>query len=370
MPLHAPDETRAPASALAARTPSDESRLAHWLEKHVTGEPHRTLNVRQFKGGQSNPTFWLGIEAAASGQARELVLRRKPAGVLLPSAHAIEREYRVMKALAPSGFPVPQMLAQCDDETILGTPFFVMTYVPGRIYWDPALPDVSSPETRGHIHRAYIEALAQLHTLDYRALGLSDYGKAAGYVPRQVARWSSQYEASRTDDIPAMNALMAFVRERVPTNDETTLIHGDYRLDNLVFDDTPQPRVRAVLDWELSTLGHPASDLAYACLAYHINIPGRGGLLGVDLTSLGIPTEQEAVDAYCTHTKRTNLDDYPYFVAFGIFRLAAIAQGVFKRSLQGNASSDSAGSFGAAVKFLAELGCSVAKIASRPQESL
>jgi aminoglycoside phosphotransferase (APT) family kinase protein len=287
-------------------------------------------------------------------------------GELLPSAHAVEREYRIIRALQGTGVPVPKALGLCEDATVIGTPFFVMSFVKGRIFWDPTLPELASNAARTALYREYTDALAALHQVDFAKVGLGDYGKVGSYVARQVDRWSKQYESSRTSDIPAMEALMTFVRTKVPTSDETTLIHGDYRIDNIMYSMDEAPKALAIIDWELSTLGHPVSDLAYACMGYHLNLPGRGGLAGVDVASLGIPTEQEMVDAYCARTGRGQIADWPYFMAFGIFRLAAIAQGVFKRSLQGNASSDSASSYGAAVTMLAELGCSIAGIKTTP----
>ena len=357
MALTAPPQTRPPRAAHEI----DASALARWLGDHVEGCKGGTATVRQFKGGQSNPTYWVGIEASEGGE-HELVIRKKPPGELLPSAHAVEREYRIMKALGNTNVPVPRALGLCEDASVIGTPFFVMKYVAGRIFWDPTVPEVKDNAARTAIYREYIDALAALHQVDFVKVGLGDYGKVGGYVGRQVNRWSKQYEASRTSDIPAMEALMKFVREKVPASDETTLIHGDYRIDNLMYSADELPRAVAIIDWELSTLGHPVSDLAYACMGYHLNLPGRGGLAGVDVASLGIPTEQEMVDAYCKRMGRGAITDYPYFMAFGIFRLAAIAQGVFKRSLQGNASSDSASSYGAAVTMLAELGCGIAGI--------
>jgi aminoglycoside phosphotransferase (APT) family kinase protein len=361
MALIAPDKTREPRDAHKI----DENALLRWLAAHVESCRSATkATVRQFKGGQSNPTYWVGVEGADADDNLELVVRKKPPGDLLPSAHAVEREYRVMKALDGTGVPVPKALGLCDDASVIGTPFFVMKHVNGRIFWDPTIPEVASNEERAAIYRDYIHVLAKLHQVDYAKVGLVDYGKVGGYVARQVDRWSKQYEASRTSEIPAMEALLAFVRGKTPASDETTLIHGDYRIDNIMYSDTErsEPTAIAVIDWELSTLGHPVSDLAYACMGYHLNLPGRGGLAGVDVAKLGIPNEQEMVDAYCKHTGRAAIADWSYFMAFGIFRLAAIAQGVFKRSLQGNASSDSASSYGAAVTMLAELGCSIAGI--------
>ena len=370
MALTAPPQTRAPRAAHEL----DPHALKRWLSDNVKGCPGGDATVRQFKGGQSNPTYWVGVEGVDGGcpDQLELVVRKKPPGDLLPSAHAVEREYRVMNALRDTGVPVPPMLGLCEDPNVIGTPFFVMKYMAGRIFWDPTVPEVASNAARIAIYREYTDALAALHRVDYVKVGLGDYGKVGGYVARQVDRWSKQYEASRTSEIPAMEALMAWVRSDKPTSDETTLIHGDYRIDNLMYSAAPSdpaqpdnPKAIAILDWELSTLGHPVSDLAYACMGYHLNLPGRGGLAGVDVRALGIPTEQEMVDAYCAKTGRARIDDWPYFMAFGIFRLAAIAQGVFKRSTQGNASSDDASSYGAAVTMLAELGCSIAGIPTR-----
>ena len=379
MALTAPHQTREPRDAHKL----DGTALLRWLSAHVEGCRGATAaTVRQFKGGQSNPTYWVGVEGGAAGGTEggaadlELVVRKKPPGDLLPSAHAVEREYRIMKALDGTGVPVPKALGLCDDATVIGTPFFVMKHVAGRIFWDPTLPEVAGNDERAAIYRDYIRVLAKLHQVDYVKVGLGDYGKVGGYVTRQVDRWSKQYEASRTSEVPAMEALLAFVRGKTPASDETTLIHGDYRIDNIMYSDaqpaapptallTAAPPIAvAVIDWELSTLGHPVSDLAYACMGYHLNLPGRGGLAGVDVAALGIPTEQEMVDAYCTLTGRSAIADWPYFMAFGIFRLAAIAQGVFKRSLQGNASSDNASSYGAAVTMLAELGCGIAGIST------
>jgi aminoglycoside phosphotransferase (APT) family kinase protein len=369
MALTAPPQTRAPEKTAEAHR-LDEVALERWLGDNVEGCRGGKATVRQFKGGQSNPTYWVGVEGGDGGDV-ELVVRKKPPGDLLPSAHAVEREYRVMRALGKSPVPVPEALALCEDASVIGTPFFVMRHVTGRIFWDPTVPQLASNEERAGVYREYVRVLANLHKVDFARAGLEDYGKIGGYVGRQVDRWSKQYEASRTSEIPAMEALLAFVRGKIPASDETALIHGDYRIDNIMYSAHDEggaagPKAIAVIDWELSTLGHPVSDLAYACMGYHLNLPGRGGLAGVDVASLGIPNENELVDAYCAQTGRGAITDYPYFMAFGIFRLAAIAQGVYKRSLQGNASSDSASSYGAAVGMLAELGCSIAEIKPGP----
>jgi aminoglycoside phosphotransferase (APT) family kinase protein len=336
-----PENTRPPKEAHRL----NEASLAAWLGKGP-------IEVRKFKGGQSNPTYWIGTAE------EELVLRKKPPGKLLPSAHAVEREYRVMRALRHTNVPVPEASALCEDDSVIGTPFFVMRYVPGRLFWDATLPEATGTEERRAIYRDYVRVLAAIHQVDFAAVGLGDYGKQGGFVARQVERWSKQYQSSQTSEIPAMNALMAHLAKNVPAKDETALIHGDYRLDNLLYA-KDSPRVAAVIDWELSTLGHPLSDLAYACMGYRLNLPGRSSLAGVDVSPLGIPTEDEVVAEYCRLTGRDRIDAWPYFMAFGVFRLAAIAQGVYKRGLQGNASSDETSGYGDAVKILAELGCSI-----------
>jgi aminoglycoside phosphotransferase (APT) family kinase protein len=361
MSLTPPPNTRPPRDAHQL----DEAALGKWLGAHVPGCTDAPPSVQKFKGGQSNPTYWVG-----SGDV-PLVLRKKPPGKLLPSAHAVEREYRIMRALAGTDVPVPEAIALCEDDGVLGTPFFVMRWVPGQIFWNPELPELS-PANRKALYQEYVRVLAALHQVDYAAVGLGDYGKVGGFVARQVDRWSKQYQASRTSEIAPMEALMRWLGENLARAepDETTIVHGDYRIDNLMFgpprDEDAPPRAAALLDWELSTLGHPLSDLAYACMSYHVNIPGRGGLAGVALAGTGIPTEDELVAEYVRLTGRERIDEsWPYFVAFGIFRLAAIAQGVYARSLQGNASSDDAAFYGAAVKMLAEIACGIAKVTVR-----
>jgi aminoglycoside phosphotransferase (APT) family kinase protein len=359
MPLVPPTNARPPREAHRL----DEAALGRWLAENVHGCAGGTARVLQFKGGQSNPTYWVGVEGGEGGDV-ELALRKKPPGKLLPSAHAIEREYRVMRALRGSEVPVPEALALCEDDTVVGTPFFVMRYVPGRIFWQATLPELATNEERRAVYDEYVRVLAALHRVDFTAVGLADYGRVGGFVARQVDRWSKQYEASRTGEVRAMDALIRWLAANVPARDETTLVHGDYRLDNLIFSPSGAPRAVATLDWELSTLGHPLSDLAYACMGYRLNLPGRGGLAGIDVASLGMPSEEELVAAYCRLTGRAGVEDWPYYMAFGIFRIAAIVQGVYKRSLQGNASSDDAASYGAAVGMLSELACSIAGVAT------
>ncbi len=345
--MQAPENTREPRDAHRI----DADRLAAWMKEHVEGFVGPELAVRKFRGGQSNPTYWIGTEGHA------YALRKKPPGKLLPSAHAVEREYRVMTALRDTDVPVARTYALCEDPEVVGTPFFVMDYLNGRIFWNVQLPE-QTPDERRAIYAEAIRVLSALHTVDVDAVGLGDYGKRGGYVARQVSRWSKQYRASETQEVAPMDALIAWLPENLPDNDETTLVHGDYRLDNLIFD-ASEARVLSVIDWELSTLGHPLSDLAYVCMLYDVALPRVGGLLGVDFEATGIPTEGAFVAAYCEATGRSPLphDEWAWFKAFSLFRLAAIAQGVFARSQQGNASSDDAAMYGAAVAHLSSIAC-------------
>jgi aminoglycoside phosphotransferase (APT) family kinase protein len=306
------------------------------------------VKVRQFEGGQSNPTFHL---AAASGA---YVLRKKPPGRLLPSAHAIDREFRVLETLAGSAVPVARPRLYCGDAAIIGTAFYVMDYVPGRIFADPLLPGMSAAERRA-IYDAMNGTLAVLHLFDWRAAELEDFGRTENYVARQIARWSKQYAETKTKDVPAMDRLQRWLEERIPPGEVTALVHGDFRLGNLIFHDS-EPRVVAVLDWELATLGHPFADLAYNCMAYHwpAGHAVAPGFEGIDIGSLGIPAEDAYVAAYARRTGRDAVPDFTFFLAFSLFRVAAIQQGVYARSLQGNASSATAARFGAAFEMVAE----------------
>lgn len=342
--MDAPANTR----EVSERHRFDEARLAAYLGAGA-------LTVRQFRGGQSNPTFWL------TDGARAWVLRKKPPGALLPSAHQVEREHRVMAALASTDVPVPRVHALCEDAAVIGTPFYLMDPVDGRIFWNVQLPGMAREE-RAAIYEELARVLAAIHAVDLEATGLADYGKIGGYVERQTRRWSEQYRASETERVPAMEALLAWLPAHLPATDETTLAHGDFRLDNLIFHPT-EPRCLAVIDWELSTLGHPLADLAYTCMLYDVQIPRVGGLLGVDFEATGIPSEARFVERYCAHAGRGGVgSDWPFFKAFGLFRLAAIAQGVFKRSQAGNASSDDAAMYGAAVGVLSAIACRIVGI--------
>ncbi len=312
------------------------------------------LQVCQFKGGQSNPTYWL------ADRERQYALRKKPPGELLQSAHAVDREYRVMRALGDTDVPSATMYALCEDDSIIGTSFFVMEYVEGRIFWNVQLPELEPSERRA-IYEELARVLAAIHSVDLGAVGLSDYGRPDAYVQRQVKRWTKQYLASQTADVEAMNTLIEWLPANIPDDEATALVHGDYRLDNIIFHPT-EPRALAVIDWELSTLGHPLSDLAYTCMLYDVMLPKIGGLAGVDFEKSGIPDETAFVARYCELVGREGVPDLNYYKAFSIFRLAAIAQGVYKRSLDGNASSTEAAMFGAAVPHLAGIGCGLAGI--------
>lgn len=326
----------------------DEGALARYLQEHLEGA-FDALEVKQFAGGQSNPTFML------TAADRRYVLRKKPPGKLLPSAHAVEREYRVINALADTGVPVPTARLLCEDAEIIGTPFYVMDFVEGRVIADPKLPGVDKEE-RTAMYESMNETLAQIHLVDWRAVGLEGFGKPERYVERQIKRWSQQYEASRTDDIDSMNELMTWLPANTPQEDETTIAHGDFRPGNLIFHPT-EPRVIAVLDWELSTLGHPLGDLAYNCMAYRLppSDAELSGLMGVDTEALGIPSEEAFVADYVERTGRKPIEDWNFFMAFSLFRIAAICQGVYKRSLDGNASDAKAGMYGVVARLLADL---------------
>jgi aminoglycoside phosphotransferase (APT) family kinase protein len=339
---------------MAVREPHrfDAARLEGWLAEHVPGF-RGPLTVEQFKGGQSNPTYLLG---APSGR---YVLRRKPPGKLLPSAHAVDREYRVMAALAGSGVPVPRVFGLCPDEGVIGTAFFVMDFVAGRVLWDQTLPGMA-PAERAAIFDAMNDVIAKLHRVDYASVGLSDFGKTGGYVARQIARWTKQYRASETESIPAMERLIEWLPAHLPPTESTGLVHGDYRLDNLIFHPS-EPSILAVLDWELATLGDPLADFAYHVMYWRL-APGLfRGLDGVDLAALGIPTEADYVAAYCQRTGRrsagrTHIDHWDFYVAYNMFRLAAILQGIMGRVRDGTAASAQAADAGLRARAVADAG--------------
>ncbi|GGE40267.1 aminoglycoside phosphotransferase [Marinicauda pacifica] len=330
----------------------DESALDAWMTAHV-GDYAGPLTVTQFKGGQSNPTYKLDTPSAS------YVLRRKPPGKLLPSAHAVDREFTVMSALGKTGFPVPKMHGLCEDESVIGTPFYVMDFVKGRIFWDPYLPGME-PDERAALYDASNATLAQLHNIDYEAIGLGDYGKPGNYFDRQIGRWTKQYKAAETRPIPAMDKLIEWLPEHAPEQERTSIVHGDYRLDNMMFHPT-EPKVIAVLDWELSTLGDPLADFTYQLMQWRTPKDIRNGFLGVDLKSHGIPTEDEYVKAYCERTGRDGIPKLDFYISYNIFRLAGIAQGVYARSLQGNASNERAKDLGALVEPMAEYAWEIAQ---------
>lgn len=326
----------------------DEKALLRYLAANVEGFSG-SLSVRQFKHGQSNPTFLL-IDAD-----KKFILRKQPPGKLLPSAHAVDREYRILSALQDTDVPVPKTVLFCGDASIVGTPFYLMEMMEGRVFRDAIASEVGSAEQRGAVFDDMIDTLARIHLVDWKAQGLADFGKPGNYMARQVHRWTRQYESSRTREIDSMNRLMAWLPQHIPSDDTTAITHGDYRIDNLIVH-PEEPRVVAVLDWELSTLGHPLADLAYNCMRYHL--PSENsldfGFKDHDLRALGIPSESETIDAYCRRIGRESIADWNFYLAFGMFRLAAIVQGVYKRGLDGIASSCDAMLYGAMVELLSD----------------
>jgi aminoglycoside phosphotransferase (APT) family kinase protein len=319
----------------------DEERLACWMAEHVPGY-EGPLIVEQFKGGQSNPTYKLVTPAKA------YVVRRKPPGELLKGAHAVEREARVLQALEKVSFPV--------DDEVIGTWFYVMDYVDGRIVWDATFPDVGRAE-RPLYFDAMNATLARLHCVDYRAIGLADFGHSGNYFARQIARWSKQYlgDVEQAGSDPNMDRLIDWLSLHIPAGGDTTLVHGDFRVDNLIFHST-EPRVLALLDWELSTLGHPLADFAYHLMMYRLPPRIVAGLLGSDIDALGIPSEADYVAAYCSRTGRADIAHLDFYVAFNMFRLAAIFHGIKGRLARGTAASAQAREYAAGVEWMAEMG--------------
>lgn len=331
----------------------DVERLAAYLESVVPGFKG-PLKSDKTPTGQSNPTFLV------SSPSNRYVLRKKPPGQLLKSAHAVDREYRVMKALEGTDVPVPRMVHLCEDDSVLGTAFFVMEFVDGTIFWNPALPELEK-EQRTKLYDEQNRALAALHMVDPAKVGLSDFGKPGSYFARQRDRWSKQYRASETEHQPDMERLIAWLEQNEPADDgRVSLVHGDYRIDNMIFKPDGS-RLLAVIDWELSTLGHPFSDLAYQCMQWRLpNRDAMRGLADVDRKALGIPTEEEYIATYCKRTGLSGIPNWNFYVAFSFFRLAAIVQGVKKRGLEGNASNpEKAARSGKMVPILANMGASV-----------
>jgi len=336
----------------------DDAALAPWFAANIPGfdELHE---IRKFDTGQSNPTYLIVAESG------KYVLRAKPPGELLKSAHQVDREYRVMKALAETGVPVPRMIAACDDDNSpIGRMFFVMEYLDGRIFWDPALHELVGPDAprlRGEIYDSMNATLAALHDVDVAAAGLSDFGVPGNYFERQFGRWTKQYAASEVDRNEDIHTLIDWLGSRIPADDGVvSLVHGDYRIDNLMFA-RDSAKVLGILDWELSTLGHPLADLAYQCMQWRLPHEGSfRGLGGVDRKALGIPTEAEYVATYCRRRGLSGIDNFPFYIAFSFFRLAAILQGVYKRSLDGNASNpEKARAYGAAVPAMGRIAVEV-----------
>lgn len=309
----------------------DEANLDRWLKANVEGYTG-PVTVEQFKGGQSNPTFRL-----TDGAGKRYVMRRKPPGKLLPSAHAVDREFKVISALYNTDVPVAKPYALCTDESVAGTMFYIMGCVDGRVFWDQSLSDLSKAD-RGKVYDEMNRAMAALHNVDYQAVGLADFGKSTDYIQRQIHRWGKTYKQSETEVIPEMDALIDWLPKNVPPGDETSVVHGDYRLDNMIFHPT-EPRVLAILDWELSTLGHPLADFSYHLMSWRLGGTDYRGLVGLDLPALGIPTEAEYVAAYCKRTKRDGIANLDFYAAYNMFKLAGILQGIMGRYVDGTAAS-------------------------------
>lgn len=330
----------------------DTEALCAYLEKSVEGFKG-PLRAEKFPGGQSNPTYRIDAESGA------YVLRRKPPGKLLKSAHAVDREFRVMSALADSKVPVPTMRVLCEDEGVIGSMFYVMDYLDGDIHWNAALPELS-PEQRGTMYDNMNQLLADLHNVNVEAAGLADYGKPGNYFARQLDRWTKQYRASETERLEPVETLISYLEANLPADDgQVCLVHGDFRLDNMMFSKSGS-EIIALLDWELSTLGHPYADLAYQCMQWRL--PGSAAIPGlgdVDRQALGIPSEQDYVARYCQRRGINGIDHWEFYLAFSFFRLSAILQGVYKRALDGNASNDAAKQLGGMTAPLAQMGVAV-----------
>jgi aminoglycoside phosphotransferase (APT) family kinase protein len=341
-------------TAVQERHRFDVARLETFLAERIAGFAG-PLAVEQFRGGQSNPTFLLATPGA------RYVMRSKPAPAakLLPSAHAVDREYRVITALGRAGLPVPRTFTLCEDEGVIGRAFYVMDYVEGRVLWEQSLPGMTAGE-RAAIYDEMNRVIARLHCVDYRAAGLADFGRPGNYLARQIDRWTKQYRASETERLPEMDRLIEWLPGAIPPGDETAVVHGDYRLDNLIFHPR-EPRILAILDWELSTLGHPLADFSYHCMSWHIPPERFRGIAGLDLAGLGIPGEAEYIAAYCRRTGRTRIEHWDFYLAYNMFRLAAILQGIMKRALDGTAASAEALDAGRRARPMAELGWKYAR---------
>lgn len=325
-----------------------EARLAQYLDARLPGRG--PIAIARLPGGQSNPTYRL-----RRGE-QSFVLRKQPQGELLPSAHAVDREYRVLTALAHTEVPVPRTYCYCDDRSLIGTPFFVMAFVEGRHFWDPALPELGADD-RAALWDDINSVIARLHNIDYERIGLGDYGKPGNYFQRQIDRWSRQYRASETERIDAMDRLIDWLPRHILADGTTAIVHGDFRIDNLLIHPT-RPRVIAVLDWELSTLGHPLADLAYHAMAWRLTAEQFRGMSDKGLPALGIPSEHEYLVRYCARTGRAPLEarDWEFCIVFSMFRLAAILQGIAKRALLGNSADSEAATVGRRARVIADVG--------------
>jgi aminoglycoside phosphotransferase (APT) family kinase protein len=325
----------------------DQDVLATWLkDKGLLDKA--ALSVKPLTGGQSNPTFLL-----TSGQQR-YVLRKKPPGPLLPSAHAVDREYRVMQALQNSDVPVPKLFVFSEDVDVVGTPFYIMEYLDGRVIVDQSLPALSK-EDRTLVYQDMNRVIAALHSVDYAQVGLDTFGKPGNYFGRQIARWSRQYKEANTEDIPELHALIDWLPANIPAGEQTSIVHGDYRLDNLVLHPT-EPRAIGLLDWELATLGHPLADFAYHCMSWHIPATLWRGIGGLDLAALGIPDEAQYLKQYSEATGLDGAEHWDFYIAYNLFRMAAILQGIARRAADGTAASSDALETGSKARPLAEIG--------------
>ena len=331
---------------VAERDRLDTDRLSAWMQANVPGF-EGPLGYAKFAGGQSNPTYKL------TTSTRDYVLRRKPMGELLPSAHQVDREYRVMAALHPTGFPAPRQYGLCQDDGVIGSAFYVMAMVEGRTIWDGAMPGLTPDQRRDHYH-AMIDTLADLHNVDPGAIGLGDFGRPGNYFERQVNRWTKQYRAAETETMPAMESLIDWLPRTVPEQTRTSIVHGDYRVDNMKFAPGIDPRVVAVLDWELCTLGDPTADLTYYLMSWVTEPEGRSGVMGLTGPETGIPALEEMVARYCARTGRDGMPQLDWYFAFNLFRLASIVQGIKKRFLIGTASNARAEETSARVPMLAD----------------
>ena len=327
-------------------------RLAGWMSDHIDGF-RGPLAAEQFEGGQSNPTYKL---LSGSGA---YVLRRKPLGQLLPSAHAVDREYRVMHALSGTAVPVPEVYALCEDDAVIGSAFYVMELLDGRVFWDPRLPGLDRAE-RQAIFQSMNAVIAALHSVDHVKVGLAEFGRPGNYLARQIARWSRQYQASETEKRPAMDRLIEWLPCHLPPEGEPRIVHGDYRIDNLIYHPT-EPRVIGVLDWELSTIGDPLADFAYHTMAWRVTPELFRGLAGVDLAALGIPSEEEYVAAYGARTGHGRTPDWEFYMVYSLFRLAAIMQGIAKRAIDGTAASREADELGRLARPVGEQAWALAR---------